>query len=115
MTLKARVKAGRLVVLAPLVGGLSLLWRMRAQVAPSMLTPALTLMALLFTAALVLLGGLLLRYSIVAAPGQIARRGPSAPAGFSPEDGRPRGGGPGADIRNYTGKPHPRTKLSVDQ
>jgi hypothetical protein len=48
-------EAGRLVVLAPLIGGLSLLWRMRAQVTPKMLTPALTVMALLFTAALVLL------------------------------------------------------------
>ncbi|MEV0900963.1 hypothetical protein [Actinoplanes sp. NPDC049802] len=48
-------QAGRLVVLAPLVGGLTLLWRLRAQVTPRMLPAALTVMTVLCTAALGLL------------------------------------------------------------
>jgi hypothetical protein len=48
-------QAGRLVVLAPMVGALSLMWRLRAQVVPAMLPLALTVMAVLCTAALVLL------------------------------------------------------------
>ncbi|MDI6097781.1 hypothetical protein QLQ12_04095 [Actinoplanes sp. NEAU-A12] len=48
-------QAGRLVALAPLVGGLILLWRLREQVTPTMLPPALTVMAVLCTAAMVLL------------------------------------------------------------
>ncbi|BEL11620.1 hypothetical protein Q0Z83_098110 [Actinoplanes sichuanensis] len=48
-------QAGRLVVLAPMVGALSLMWRLREQVVPKMLPLALTVMALLGTASLVLL------------------------------------------------------------
>ncbi|MDR6325421.1 hypothetical protein [Actinoplanes couchii] len=48
-------QVGRLVVLAPLVGALVLLWRMRAQVSPVSLPLALTSMAVLYTAGLALL------------------------------------------------------------
>jgi hypothetical protein len=47
--------AGRLVVLAPLIGGLSLLWRFRDQVEPRMLPVVLTAVAVLYGAALVVL------------------------------------------------------------
>jgi hypothetical protein len=47
--------AGRLVVLVPLIGGLSLLWRFRDQVEPRMLPVALTVVAVLYGAALVVL------------------------------------------------------------
>ncbi|MEU4422621.1 hypothetical protein AB0F81_18480 [Actinoplanes sp. NPDC024001] len=46
---------GRLVALSPLLGGLTLLWRLRAQVVPRMLPLALTLMAVLYAFALGLL------------------------------------------------------------
>ncbi|WP_433791927.1 hypothetical protein [Actinoplanes sp. CA-252034] len=48
-------QAGRLVVLAPMVGALSLMWRLREQITPKMLPLALTVMAVLCTGALVLL------------------------------------------------------------
>lgn len=47
--------AGRLVVLAPLIGGLVLLWRFRDQVEPRMLPAALTGVAVLYGAGLVVL------------------------------------------------------------
>ncbi|MFI6077134.1 hypothetical protein ACIA5C_36930 [Actinoplanes sp. NPDC051343] len=49
--------AGRLVVLAPLLGGLSLLWRFRDQVEPRLLPLALSLVAVLYGTALALLVG----------------------------------------------------------
>lgn len=48
-------QAGRLVVIAPMAGALSLLWRLRDRVTPRTLPLALTAMALLGTASLVLL------------------------------------------------------------
>jgi hypothetical protein len=49
--------SGRLVVLAPLVGGLSLLWRFRDQVEPRLIPLALSLVAVLYGAALTVLVG----------------------------------------------------------
>jgi hypothetical protein len=49
--------SGRLVVLAPLLGGLSLLWRFRDQVEPRLIPLALSLVAVLYGTALVLLFG----------------------------------------------------------
>jgi formate-dependent nitrite reductase membrane component NrfD len=88
--------------------------------------------AALALSALVLVGGLLLRYGIVTTPGELLRRGPAvvegaAPPeanpvsrllngdpsrviGFSPEDGRPQGGGPGADPLNRPADLRPRSK-----
>jgi hypothetical protein len=48
---------GRLVVLVPLIGGLSLLWRFRDQVEPRLIPLALSLVAVLYGAALVVLVG----------------------------------------------------------
>jgi protein NrfD len=76
------------------------------------------------------LGGFLLRYSVVATPPALlahadellpaaAARAEQAtergtPAGWlriSPEDGRPRGGGPGASDTNHAGTIHERSKI----
>lgn len=74
-----------------------------------------------------LLGGFLLRYAIIHTSPELLALGPHrAPAaieaegkpllpGFSPEDGRAPGGGPGADRGNYVGdvkQVRPRTKMS---
>jgi formate-dependent nitrite reductase membrane component NrfD len=59
----------------------------------------------------VLLGGLLLRWTLVGVPGEILERGPAVLGRVSPEDGRRRGGGAGADPINYMGNIQPRTKM----
>jgi hypothetical protein len=59
-----------------------------------------------------LVGGLLLRYGVVKTPPEILNRGPAVMASFSPEDGRPRGGGRGADPNNRGGEVIPRSKLN---
>jgi formate-dependent nitrite reductase membrane component NrfD len=81
---------------------------------------------------LVLVGGLVFRYGIVTTPGELLHRGPEVvgmpppptegpvgraingdplhPADFSPEDGRPQGGGPGADSGNRAPDFRPRSK-----
>ena len=46
---------GRLIALSPLLGGLTLLWRHRKQIAPRMLPPALTVIAVLYATGLGLL------------------------------------------------------------
>jgi formate-dependent nitrite reductase membrane component NrfD len=61
--------------------------------------------------ACVLVGGFLLRYAIVTTPPELLSRGPTHLAGFSPEAGRPRGGGPGADPGNHPPDFQPRSKL----
>jgi formate-dependent nitrite reductase membrane component NrfD len=82
------------------------------------------------TAVLVLLGGFVLRYSVLTLPPEILARRPEAFAssvqasptvagmpdvtlvpGFSPEDGRAVGGGSGADPGNKTSETHPRSKV----
>jgi formate-dependent nitrite reductase membrane component NrfD len=82
-------------------------------------------------AALTLLGGLILRYGILTTPPELLAHAPNlsfpsagrptAPIGtepaalvkgFSPEDGRPRGGGPGADAGNKVdNQVEPRSKV----
>ncbi len=61
-------------------------------------------------AVLALAGGLLLRYGLLTTPPELLRDGPAAVIGFGPEDGRPRGGGPGADPGNQVGPIEPRSK-----
>ncbi len=61
-------------------------------------------------AVLALAGGLLLRYGLLTTPPELLRDGPAAVVGFGPEDGRPRGGGPGADPGNRAGPIEPRSK-----
>jgi formate-dependent nitrite reductase membrane component NrfD len=65
----------------------------------------------LAASALALLGGFLLRYALVSTPPELLSRGPAHLAGFSPEDGRARGGGTGADPGNRTPELQPRSKV----
>jgi protein NrfD len=77
-----------------------------------------------------LLGGFVLRYAMLTTPPELLARGPELRAryaldgrtpigtpgpvllrGFSPEDGRARGGGPGADPGNRTADLEPRSKV----
>ena len=81
-------------------------------------------------AVLSLVGGFVLRYAVLTSPSELLARGPEihrryvvegsegigtpGPVllpGFSPEDGRPRGGGPGADPENKTANLEPRSKV----
>ena len=63
------------------------------------------------TAAVVLLGGLLLRYGVLTTPGELLARGPDRAASFGPEAVR-RVGQPGADVLNRRGtEVQPRSKL----
>jgi formate-dependent nitrite reductase membrane component NrfD len=66
-------------------------------------------------AACALLGGLVLRYGLLTTPPELLRHGPALAGGFGPEDGRPRGGGRGADAGNYPAELHPRSKVFVDE
>jgi formate-dependent nitrite reductase membrane component NrfD len=61
-------------------------------------------------ALLALIGGLLLRSSLLTTPPELLRQGPATVVGFGPEDGRKRGGGPGGDAGNQTGPIEPRSK-----
>ncbi len=63
-------------------------------------------------AVLALAGGLLLRASLLTTPPELLHQRPAAVIGFGPEDGRPRGGGPGADPGNRAGPIKPRSKAS---
>jgi formate-dependent nitrite reductase membrane component NrfD len=65
-------------------------------------------------AAFALLGGFLLRYALLTTPPELLARGPTGVARFSPEDGRPRGEGTGADPNNRDGAVQPRSKLNED-
>lgn len=84
----------------------------------------------LAAAACVLLGGFVLRYSILTTAPELLARGPTLPdtqatptessqsrllTGFSPEDGRKRGGGQGADPLNRPAELEPRSKIHEDQ
>jgi protein NrfD len=80
-------------------------------------------------AVLALVGGFIMRYALVTTPPELLQRGPALVAGasleagplagggaamlprFSPEEGRPPGGGPGADPGNYVGEPSPRSRV----
>lgn len=63
-------------------------------------------------AVLALVGGFCLRYGILTtAPGLLDHR-PAITAGFGPEDGRSRAGGPGADPGNHHGEVQPSSKLT---
>jgi protein NrfD len=82
-------------------------------------------------AALVLLGGLVLRYAVITAPPEMLEHAqeilaqlPEQPIGtpgrpwlpgFSPEDGRQPGGGPGADPGNRRPGMEPRSKVFDDR
>ena len=61
---------------------------------------------------LALAGGFLLRYGILMTPPEILEQRTPVVAHFSPEDGRPRGGGSGADPGNYSGEVKPPSKIT---
>ena len=63
---------------------------------------------------LALAGGFLLRYGIVNTPPALLAKGPAAVAGFSPEDGRQRQRGRGADPGNWPPDLQPRSKVYTD-
>jgi protein NrfD len=92
-----------LVILVPLLGVLApLVIHLRLGV--SMRGPAVA------AAALALFGGLLLRYAIVRTPSELLELGPVA-GQFSPEDGRQRGFGSGADPANHGDEVIPKSKV----
>jgi formate-dependent nitrite reductase membrane component NrfD len=62
-------------------------------------------------AALALFGGFLLRYAVLKTPAELLAEGPTKVARFSPEDGRPRGEGTGADTNNRGGEVRPHSKV----
>jgi formate-dependent nitrite reductase membrane component NrfD len=62
-------------------------------------------------AAFALFGGFLLRYALLATPPELLARGPAGVARFSPEDGRSRGAGTGADPHNYGDEVAPQSKV----
>jgi len=66
----------------------------------------------LAAALLALAGGFLLRYGLLTTPPELLRTAPAALATFGPEDGRPRGGGAGADPGNRAGEVQPPSKIS---
>ena len=67
--------------------------------------------AVVGAALLALAGGFLLRYTIVRTPPELLARGPGGLAPFSPEAGRPRGAGTGADPGNRPPDFRPRSKV----
>jgi formate-dependent nitrite reductase membrane component NrfD len=62
-------------------------------------------------AVLALVGGFFLRFGILTTPPALLADQPAVSAGFGPEDGRPRGGGMGADPGNRVGEVKPPSKL----
>jgi protein NrfD len=63
-------------------------------------------------AILALLGGFILRYGILTTTPRLLEHPGSVAVRLSPEDGRPRGGGPGADIGNHVGSVEPPSKIT---
>jgi protein NrfD len=62
-------------------------------------------------AVLALVGGFALRYGILTTPQYLLEHPSPLAASFGPEDGRVRGGGPGADAGNYPDKLQPPSKI----
>ncbi len=92
-----------LVIVMPLIGVLTPL-AIHLRLGMSLRGPAVA------AAALALFGGLLLRYALVRTPPELLERGPVA-GEFSPEDGRPRGFGSGADPGNHGADVTPKSKV----
>jgi formate-dependent nitrite reductase membrane component NrfD len=112
-----------LVSLGPLFGPLVEGWPGRLFVGGTLILALLIPLALhlrlgitswrgaLVAAVFVLAGGFLLRYGIVKTPAGLLNQGPVQATGFSPEAGRVRGGGPGADPGNRPADLKPRSKV----
>jgi hypothetical protein len=67
---------------------------------------------LVLAAMLVLLGGFVLRFGILTTPPALLEHPNIVAIRFGPEDGRPRGGGPGADPGNSVGNVEPPSKIT---
>jgi formate-dependent nitrite reductase membrane component NrfD len=63
-------------------------------------------------AVLALVGGFTLRYGILTTPPHLLAHPSAEHAGFGPEGGRPRGGGPGADPGNHPAEVNPPSKIN---
>jgi formate-dependent nitrite reductase membrane component NrfD len=115
---------GKLLVLGTLL--LGLLVPLLLHLRPSLRLRQSTVIAAVFS----LFGGFVLRYAMLTTPPELLARatdlrahyeidgnpavgtpGPVLLPGFSPEDGRPRGGGPGADPGNKAANLEPRSKV----
>jgi formate-dependent nitrite reductase membrane component NrfD len=66
---------------------------------------------LAWAASLALIGGFLMRYGILTTTPALLEHPRAAATRFGPEDGRPRGGGPGADPGNHVGEVEPPSKI----
>jgi formate-dependent nitrite reductase membrane component NrfD len=62
-------------------------------------------------AVLALVGGFALRYGLLTTPPHLLDHASAEATSFGPEDGRPRGGGPGADPENHPGGVKPPSKI----
>jgi formate-dependent nitrite reductase membrane component NrfD len=100
------VPSGLVFVLGTLLIGivapLFLHWRAAASPGHGLVSGAL----------LALLGGFLLRYGILTTAPALLEHPSAVASRLSPEDGRPRGGGPGADPGNTIGKVEPPSKIT---
>jgi formate-dependent nitrite reductase membrane component NrfD len=97
---------GRLLIVGVLVPGLLIPLALHLRLGVSL--PARTAIV---AAAFALFGGFLLRYALLTTPPELLALGPADVARFSPEDGRPRGEGTGADVGNRGGEVEPRSKV----
>jgi formate-dependent nitrite reductase membrane component NrfD len=100
---------GRLLVIGVLIGGLLLPLGLHLRLGITVWRSALT------ASLLVLVGGFLLRYALLRTAPDLLSRGPVHPVVTSPEDGRVRGGGLGADPGNRSPDFHPRSKVFQDE
>ena len=97
---------GRLLVAGVLVIGLLIPLAVHLRLGVS-----LSARGAIVAAAFALVGGFLLRYALVTTPAELLSQGPARVARFSPEDGRPRGEGTGADPNNRGGEVQPQSKV----
>jgi formate-dependent nitrite reductase membrane component NrfD len=67
---------------------------------------------LALAALLALVGGLIMRYGILMTPPTLLEHSQAVATRFGPEDGRARGGGPGADPGNQVRKIEPPSKIT---
>lgn len=100
---------GRLLVVGVLVIGLLVPLAVHLRLGVS-----LSARGAVVAAAFALVGGFLLRYALLTTPPELLARGPAGVARFSPEDGRHRGEGTGADPDNRGGEVRPRSKVFTE-
>jgi formate-dependent nitrite reductase membrane component NrfD len=96
---------GKLLVVGTLLGGVLLPLALHLRLGISSLRSAVV------AAALVLAGGFLMRVTILNIAPDLLSHGPAGIIEFGPEEGRVRGGGPGADPGNKSAVMRPRSKI----